>query len=73
MATPVEEIQADRVGQQTQDCPNCGGIMPAEAIHYGPWRLVTTGVRPYYQRQVSMVCPHCEHSRARSQRLPVRQ
>ncbi|HUT14054.1 MAG TPA: hypothetical protein VMY42_26435 [Thermoguttaceae bacterium] len=67
-ATAVEEIRGFR---PTQDCPACDGIMPIDAITYGPWQMVHGAVRSYYRRRVSMRCPHCGAIRTRIQRANI--
>ena len=57
--------------QRTHDCPVCDGVMPADAVFVTPWRRDVCGTYAVERRTVSMRCPHCGHTDARSETRPV--
>jgi len=66
--SPVPQLLS---GQPTQPCPACDGTMPGDAVAIAEWIHVPHPVQPYYEREVSMCCPHCDHAEARIERRPV--
>lgn len=66
MQTVVESI-----GQKTQDCPACDGIMPDTAITFTPWRTSIVNGVAMDHRHVRMHCPHCNHRESKTERRPV--
>ena len=57
--------------QRTHDCPVCDGVMPADAVTVTAWRFDLRSRDLVERRTVSMRCPHCGHTDARSETRPV--
>lgn len=56
---------------RTHDCPECEGIIPAEAVKIGRWQLVTPAHGPVYERRsLAIKCPHCGWEKSRFEIRP---
>lgn len=70
--TTTTEVPA---GSPAQECPQCGGLLPVDAIQITPWRQRRMhgyfGLRTYEVRRVAMLCPHCDYGEIRNERRTV--
>ena len=50
-------------GQWSQPCPECDGVITGDDLKVGRWKLIQGKFDSWYQRKISMYCPHCGHTR----------